>query len=125
MGGEDDGAGELFERVDDLQEAGPELRALLGSEAGEDVDVDPAGDGAAGGLDQDGARRLVREAEDGRAEVVHHRLVEEVQRRTVEGEDGEATGLGFDPDDGLAIAHATTLPALGSGHPVDLEEVRA
>jgi hypothetical protein len=41
VGGEDDRAGQLLEPVDDLQEAGPELRALLRREAGEDVDVDP------------------------------------------------------------------------------------
>src|SRR5262249_30911262 len=116
VGGEDDRAGQLFEPVDDLQEAGPELRALLGGEAGEDVDVDPTGDGAAGRPYEDRARRLVCQAEDGRAEVLHHRLVEEVQRRAVEGEDGEAAGVRLDPDDRLAIAHARNLTPPRAGH---------
>ena len=69
----------------------PERRSLLRRQPGEHVDVDAAGDGAALGADQQRPRRLGRDRRRSpprRSSIIA--LVEEVQRRAVEGRHREA-----------------------------------
>ncbi len=114
MGGEDNRRRQRLEPVDHPQQFGPEMAALRRGEAVEDVDVDAGGGGAARGADQDRPRRRRGKVFHRGLEVIDHPLVEEVQRRAVEGEDREAV-LVLDPDGFLALGHRGSVLGAAQG----------
>ena len=71
------------------EQLGPQLAGGLRAEAVEEVHVDAAADHAPLGAHEQAARRVGRDVGDGRLQGGDHRRVEEVQRRRVEGQDGE------------------------------------
>ena len=90
VGGEDNRRRQLFDLVDHRQQVGPELAPLLRCEAGEDMDVYAARNGTSLRTDQQRPWRVRGDICDRAPQVIDHPLVEEVERRAVEGDDREA-----------------------------------